>query len=163
MTDSAPPAAPRIALVLGAAVWAGGQPSPTLRRRAEHAIALYRAGMVDGIMGCGGLGAHPPTEAEVIAALCREAGIPDSAILREERSTTTRENLTNAQALLPPGARVVIVTDPYHAPRARLIARQIGMQARTSCPAWDTIGPRQRLKHLPREALAYLATLLRQR
>lgn len=164
MAENAPAGdAPRIALVLGAAVWPGGLPSPSLRRRAGQAIALYRAGEVDAIMGCGGTGAHPPAEAEVIAQLCRAAGVPEAAILREDRSTTTRENLTFAKALLPPGAQVVVVTDPYHAPRARLIARQIGLRARTSCPAWDTIGPRQRLKHLPREALAYLATLLRQR
>ncbi len=154
---------PRIALVLGAAVWPGGRPSPTLSRRARHAVELYKAGAVDAIMGCGGLGQHPPTEAEVIGQICRAAGIPESAILAEDRSTTTRENLINAKALLPDIGTVVIVTDPYHAPRARLIARQIGLRAETSCPPWSEVGPRQRLRHIPREALALIATLLRQR
>lgn len=152
-----------IALVLGAAVWPGGVPSPTLRRRCKHAIALWRNGAVDSIMGCGGLGRHGPAEAVVIARLCREAGMPDGAILCEDQSTTTRENLLHAKALLPDGCKVVIVTDPYHAPRARLLARQIGLEATTSSPGWQAIGPRQRLRHIPRETLAYLATLLRQR
>ena len=152
-----------IALVLGAAVWPGGEPSPTLRRRVADAVALYNAGRVQAVMGCGGLGENAPTEAEVIARLCREAGIPEEAILCEDRSTTTRENLIHAKALLPEAANVVIVTDPYHAPRARLIARQIGLKAEASCPDWREIGPRQRLRYIPREALAILATLLRQR
>lgn len=154
---------PRIAVVLGAAVRPDGTPSAALTRRTAHAIALFRAGTIDAILACGGVVRHPPSEASLIASLCRDAGIPASAILVEDRSTTTRENLTNAKALLPPGARVIIVTDPYHAPRARLIARQIGLEAETSSPGWAEIGPRQRLKHLPREALAWLAALLRQR
>jgi Uncharacterized conserved protein len=114
-------------------------------------------------MACGGIGDHPPAESALIARLCREAAIPDTAILEEDRSTTTRENLLNAKALLPPGSVVVIVTDPYHAPRARLISRQIGLDATTSTPGWDQIGPKQRRQHLPREALALVATLLRLR
>lgn len=114
-------------------------------------------------MGCGGQGAHPPTEAALIARLCREAGIPEDRILEESRSTSTRENLINAKALLPEAARAVIVTDPYHAPRARLIAWQIGLRAGTSSPGWDQIGPKQRRRHIPREALALAATLLRLR
>ncbi|GAB4267060.1 MAG: hypothetical protein Kow0013_16620 [Pararhodobacter sp.] len=155
----------RIAVILGAAVWPNGEPSPTLRRRVDHAIGLWRAGRVDRIMGCGGLGRHPPSEAHVIARLCRNAGIPESALDCEDRSTTTRENLCNALPILGRlGAReVVIVTDPYHAPRARLIAWQLGLDATVSCPSPRRIGPRQWLRHLPREALALLATALRLR
>lgn len=150
-------------MVLGAAVWAGGRPSPTLARRARHAAALYRAGRLDVIIGCGGLGDHPPTEASLIAALCRAEGVPDAALVEEGTSTSTRENLTNALPLLAelqPDA-VIIVTDPYHAPRARLIAHQLGLNVRTDCPPSRAIGPRQWLRHIPREGLALLATLLR--
>ena len=89
-------ARPRVAVVLGAAVWSGGRPSPTLARRADHAIALYHTGQIDAILGCGGLGKHPPTEAQVIGDLCRASGIPDSVLHTEDRSMTTRENLLNA-------------------------------------------------------------------
>lgn len=117
------------------------------------------------ILGCGGLGTHPPGEAEVIARICRAAGVPAEAILRDDRSTTTRENLTNALSILSrirPSA-VILVTDPYHAPRARLIARQIGLVASTRTPRAGSIGPRQWFRHGPREALALLATFLRLR
>jgi len=156
---------PRVALVLGAAVWAGGVPSPTLARRATHAAALYRAGDADAILGCGGLGRFPPTEAAVITALCRAEGVPASALFEENESTTTRENLRYALPILKRlnATAVIIVTDPYHAPRARLIAHQLGLDARTDCPPWRSIGPRQWLRHLPREALALAAALLRLR
>ncbi len=156
---------PRVALVLGAAVWPGGEPSPSLRRRALHAAAIYRTGKVDAIVGCGGVGLNPPAEGEVIVSLCRDAGVPAQALHVEDRSTTTRENLTNAlpilRALNP--RDLVIVTDAYHAPRARLIARQLGLVARSDCPDWRGLGARQWLRHLPREALALLATVLRLR
>lgn len=153
-----------VAVVLGAAVWPGGEPSPTLARRAAHAVALYRSGTVQGILGCGATGRHPPAESEVIARLCRAAGVPDAALLYDSCSRTTRENLLNAQAILrAQGARALIVTDPYHAPRARLIARQIGLACTVSCPSWRLIGPRQWARHLLREGVALLATLLRQR
>ncbi|MCC0080731.1 MAG: YdcF family protein [Rhodobacter sp.] len=159
-----PPPPPRIAVILGAAVWPDGQPSPALARRAAHAIALYHRGQVDAVLGCGGTGRHPPAEAEVIARLCRAAGIPDTAILIEDRSTTTRENLTHAAPILRAhGARPVLVTDPYHVPRARLLARQLGLQAGHSCPPVRSVGPRQWLRHVPREGLALIATLLRLR
>jgi uncharacterized SAM-binding protein YcdF (DUF218 family) len=152
-------------VVLGAAVWSGGRPSPTLARRADHAIALYHTGQIDAILGCGGLGKHPPTEAQVIGDLCRASGIPDSVLHTEDRSMTTRENLLNALPILDrlQPSRVVIVTDPYHAPRARLIARQIGLVASTDTPRAGSIGPRQWFRHAPREALAVLATVLRLR
>lgn len=100
-----------------------------------------------------------------MADLLRASGLPEAAILTEDRSTTTRQNLTNAQAILANhhAREVIIVTDPYHAPRACLIAWQIGLQARTDTTDWHDIGPRQWLRHLLREALALLATLLRWR
>jgi len=155
----------RVAVVLGAAVWTGGVASPTLARRARHAAGLWRAGRVAAVLGCGGTGAHPPAEAEVIAAILRSEGVPEAAIHCEDRSTSTRQNLANAQRILRRLGthEAVIVTDPWHAPRARLIARQLGLAAVSDSPPWSAQGPRLLLRHLPREGLALLATLLRWR
>jgi len=155
----------RVAVVLGAAVWAGGQPSPTLMRRARHAAALWHAGRVDAILGCGGTGIHPPAEGAVIAAICRAEGVPGRALRIEDASATTRQNLTLALPVLRDlcAQEVVIVTDPYHAPRARLIAWQLGLAAVADCPPWRALGPRQLIRHIPREGVALIATLLRLR
>jgi uncharacterized SAM-binding protein YcdF (DUF218 family) len=155
----------RVAVVLGAAVWAGGRPSPPLARRAAHAAALWRAGRVDAVLGCGGIGAHGPAEAAVIARLCRAEGVPAQALHVEDRSTTTRQNLTLALPILRAmgATQVVIVTDPWHAPRARLIARQLGLRAVSDSPPWRATGPRQLARHTLREGVALMAVLLRLR
>ncbi len=121
----------RVALVLGAAVWAGGRASPTLERRALHAAGLWRSGEVSAILASGGVGRHGPSEAAVIARLCREAGVPEAVLMLEERSTSTEENLRFSLPLLREvgAASVVIVTDGFHAPRARLAARRLGLAA----------------------------------
>jgi len=159
------PTGPKIAVVLGAAVWAGGRPSPTLARRVAHATALFKAHRVDMILGCGGVGAHPPSEASVIAQLCQQAGVPKAALLSENQSTSTRLNLSLAVPILSRlhPSEIVVVTDPYHAPRAALIAWQIGLPVSTSTPRAGSIGPRQWLKHTLREAVALLATALKLR
>lgn len=125
------------ALILGAALWPGGRPSPTLARRTAHGAALYHAGGVARLICCGGLGRHGPAEAEVMAGLLRAAGVPETAIGLEAGSATTRENIGLALRHFPEIAHrpVVIVTDRYHAPRARIIARALGLKVRADCPA----------------------------
>lgn len=159
------PNGPKVALVLGAAVWPDARASPTLLRRSSHAVALFEAGAVDVILACGGVGENPPSEAEVITQLCLAGGVPQTALRQETNSTTTRENLTFATPILQslnPSA-VVIVTDPYHGPRAALIARQIGLPATLSTPRAAEIGPRQWIKHSIREAVGLMATAFRLR
>lgn len=124
------------ALILGAAVWPGGEPSPTLLRRTRHAAALWHAGAVAWLVPCGGLGRHPPTEAEAMRRILRAEGVPDRAIRLEDRSTSTHENILFARPILAAlgATRAVLVTDATHAPRARLIARGLGLRAAASCP-----------------------------
>lgn len=147
------------ALVLGCAVWPDG-PSPTLRRRARQAAGLWHRGEVAVVVACGGLGRHPPTEAEAIRGLLLAEGVPDEAIRLEDRSRSTHENILFALPILAGlGARrVVIVTDVTHAPRARLIARGLGLCASSSSPPLrggrlrTTL--RQALREVPATALA---------
>lgn len=126
-----PPETPVVALVLGAAVWPGGEPSPTLRRRALHAAALFADGRVGHIVGCGGIGRHPPSEAEVIRRICLEAGVPADCLAMEATSSNTLENIAfSLPHLRRIGATgVALVTDGYHRPRARLILRHFGVRA----------------------------------
>lgn len=148
------PADPRpVALVLGAAVWAGG-PSPALCRRAARAAALWHEGAVRHLIGCGGIGRHPPSEAEAIRGLLVAAGVPDDRITCESASTTTRENVGLALPILAAlGAReVVIVTDLWHQPRARLIARRLGLRAGGVHPSLRGTRPAAQARMALREA-----------
>lgn len=123
-------------VVLGAAVWEGERPSPSLRRRAAHAAKLYHSGRAGLVVGSGGLGRHPPSEAEMIRRLLTEAGVPATAILCEDRSSTTLENvLFSARLLKARGiGRVIVVSDKYHLPRATMCFRALGFSASGSGP-----------------------------
>lgn len=152
-----------MALVLGAAVWADGQPSPTLRRRANHAAQLYLDGQVRHIIGCGGVGQHPPSEAAVICDICMEQGVPERDISLEDRSTTTLENIDNARPILVQleAKSVVLVTDHYHALRAKLIAKHFGLVARVSSPENKGTKPFKTLKSYAREVPALMLYVMR--
>lgn len=152
-----------VALVLGAAVWADGQASPTLLRRASHAAQLYHAGQVSHIIGCGGIGRHPPSEAEVIRDICLGQGVPAAAISLEDRSTTTLENIGNARPILQKlGVNtVVIVTDRYHSLRAKISAKSFGLTVRVSSPKTKGTKPLRVLKSYLREVPALMLYLVR--
>lgn len=147
------------AIILGAAVWQTG-PSPTLLRRTLHGAKLFETHRVTRLVVCGGMGKHPPSEAQAMADILISAGVPADAIILEDRSTTTGENIANAKALIADGP-VIIVTDWYHAPRARLIARRAGLAAATSSPGLSGARFWPQLKGALREIPAYLAYLLR--
>lgn len=130
------PTTGRVLLVLGAAVHAGGAPSPTLLRRAEHAARLLRERPEDTAIVSGGIGRHPPSEARVMYELLTAAGISPGRIVRDDRAHTTFDSATFTQEwLATEGARpVVVVTDRYHVPRALLTLRGLGVRAIASTP-----------------------------
>ncbi|MEJ6390932.1 YdcF family protein [Gymnodinialimonas ulvae] len=149
-------------VVLGAAVWPDG-PSPTLRRRVAHGASLYHAGAGRVVICCGGLGRHPPSEASAMADLLRSADVPASAIHLEDQSTNTTENLRFALPILRDLGtnRVLIVSDAYHLPRARLIARRLGLHASGTAPSLHGARLWPQLKGWLREGPGLLAILLR--
>lgn len=160
--DDAP--RPAAALVLGAKVLRGGQPSAALKRRALHAARLYREAVVERIIASGGPPGGRPTEAEVIRSLCLTAGVPDEAILLENKAANTEENIRFARPILEAeriGA-VWLVTDGFHARRASFTARMQGMEAEMSCPALTGVPLGRRVKTYLREtgALAVYAVRL---
>ncbi|MGP6087375.1 YdcF family protein [Antarctobacter jejuensis] len=125
-----------VALVLGARVLPDGRPSPALRRRAVHAVSLWRDGRVRALILSGGVRTNPPAEALVMAQVCRAAGVPETALVLETGALTTEDNFRLSRPLLEAlGARkVVVVTDRYHAARARLMGRRAGFDVVVDSP-----------------------------
>ena len=117
------PATPRgqAVLVLGHAD-AGPRASRINRRRIARGLAALEA---DGVLiVSGGAVAGRRSEARLLADAARDAGYRGPIAL-EETSRSTWENVTNSQALLEPRARIVIVSEPVHAAKARaLLAAQ---------------------------------------
>ena len=121
-------------IVLGAAQY-NGTPSSVFKARLDHAADLYKAGIAPLIVVTGGkVPGDKFTEAGVGADYLHKLGIPDDAILRETTSRNSWESLrASARFLKERGVtRVVLVSDPFHSLRIRLIAEEIGFDAVTS-------------------------------
>lgn len=121
-------------VVMGAAQY-NGKPSPVLRARLDHAADLYRARLAPRILVLGGRAeGDRESEALVGARYLVEKGVPDSGAvaISEGRSTAT------SMAGLALWGRdrglhtVLLVSDPFHALRLRIEARQAGLEGLTS-------------------------------
>ena len=70
-------------IVFGAAVRPDGQPSAVLRHRLEAAITWAKSRPQARFLVTGGLGDHPPSEAEAMRRYLLDRGIEESAIVIE--------------------------------------------------------------------------------
>ncbi|WP_375262040.1 YdcF family protein [Palleronia sp.] len=113
-------------MILGAAVWTGGAPSPTLRRRCAAAAELWATGGFDRVIPSGGVGRHPPAEADVMAGLLIASGVPPAAIDLERRATRTIETAEHVAGMVSPDARITAVSDRYHLARVWIAFRSQG-------------------------------------
>lgn len=101
--------------------------------RLTNALWLYRAGRVGRIIVSGGSGAvlaKAHTEAADLATLLRLAGVPQSAILIEDRSRNTHENALFTKRLLaahPEMNTLVLVTSAFHQRRALGSFQKVGL------------------------------------
>jgi uncharacterized SAM-binding protein YcdF (DUF218 family) len=101
-------------------------------------------------------------EADVLAEALVDAGVPFDAISVERLALTTAENAVLVARIVP-GARVWLVTQPFHARRVEQLFRAAGLDAR----AWRIAGgiqarePRRALRWIAREYAAWLKLLLR--
>jgi len=157
--EKALPESSDVIIVLGAAVWPQG-PSPALQYRLVHAAQLYREGYAKHIILSGGLGTHPPTEAEAMKNALLEMDVPMNAMYLEPLSTNTMENLIFSREIMQKNGwqTAVIVTDVFHIKRALLIARDLEIEA-TGAPVKNSILYRNRqmlYRHTLREVLALL-------
>jgi len=126
-------------VVMGAAQY-DGRPSPQLAARLDHVVDLWPEGLAPLIVVTGG---NQPgdrfTEADASAAYLVERGVPAGALLLEGEGSTTYESLSNVAELIDDSVEtVLIVTDPYHALRSRLIAESVGLTAYVS-PTPDSV------------------------
>ena len=181
-SDAARPASAII--VMGAAQY-DGRPSPVLRARLDHAIALWHRGLAPHLIVTGGRREGDRTsEAATGRRYAVQHGVPDGAILMESEGRTTAESMRAAAALLAelertaaaapardtsprdtqprdtrprdtqprdaaaagvhvesrgdvapapaPARTAILVSDPFHMLRLRMLARRYGIVAYTS-------------------------------
>lgn len=143
-------------VVLGAAQY-NGRPSPVLKARVEHALALYRLRLAPRIVLTGGTHAGDnESEAQVGKRYLADAGIPgDSLIALPEGQSTEASMAAVGQWAPKAGAlTVLLVSDGFHLARLRIEARRWPIKAYTSPAPQSPISPggRGELTYLAREA-----------
>lgn len=153
--DEARPA--QAIVVLGAAQYAG-KPSPVLRARLDHALDLWNRRLAKLLILTGGTGSGDTTsEAAVGRTYARKHGVPDSAILVENEGRTTSESMKAVAGMLEVRGlqTALLVSDPFHMLRLRILARRFGFTPYTSPTQTSPISPNreQRWKYIFSESL----------
>lgn len=144
-------------IVLGAGV-NGSAPSLSMVNRLEAALDYLEAypdavAIVSGGQGAG----EDVTEASAMHDWLIAHGVPESRIVQEDQSTSTRENLENSFAIIrsrggDPADGVAVVSSEYHLYRAKQMARALG--AKPLGVAAETTLPTMRANYFIREAFA---------
>ena len=120
-------------VVLGAAQY-DGRPSQQLAARLDHVVQLWHQGLAPLVITTGG---NRPgdrfTEAQASAAYLVDHGVPAASIAQVIGSTSYTELRAARDLLRGRGLhRVLLVSDPFHSLRIRLVGEELGLTAYVS-------------------------------
>ena len=121
-------------VVLGAAQY-DGRPSPQLQARLDHALELWNLNLASYIVVTGGKQEGDRfTEAATARKFFESSGVASDLIFEENSGTTTYASLLAVSQVANQLSidRVLIVSDPFHLLRAKLIANEVGLKASSS-------------------------------
>ena len=114
-----------LALVLGAEVYANGNPSPALVNRLDTSIQLYRSGKVHALLMSGG---HGSIETSAMRRYALAAGVPDDAIQLDDGGLRTLSSCQRARDVFR-ATRVTVISQTEHLTRAVYICDKLGLDA----------------------------------
>ncbi len=125
-------------LVLGSPCRDDGSPTPEQRERTLAGVRAWRAGRAPYLVVSGGPARNRWVEADSMARIARQAGVPAGAVLEEPRALNTVENVGYTYALMRQhGWRSLdVVSSPSHLPRAGLILARFPIAWRTEAAPW---------------------------
>jgi len=160
--DTARPAGAIV--VLGAAQY-DGKPSPVLKARLDHALALYRRGVADTLIMTGGTGTGDTvSEAVVSKRYVVKQGVPEGVVLTERAGMTSLQSMRGVSTIMERHGlgSAVLVSDPFHMLRLRLLAIRVGIRAYTSPTRTSPISrnPAQERRHVLRESFSLPLALI---
>ena len=121
-------------VVLGAAQY-DGRPSPQFQARLDHVLELWNLNLASYIVVTGGKQQGDRfTEAATARKFFVLKGVSSDLIFEENSGTTTYASLLAVSQIASQKkiTRVLIVSDPFHLLRAKLIAKEVGLDASSS-------------------------------
>jgi uncharacterized SAM-binding protein YcdF (DUF218 family) len=142
-------------VVLGAAQY-DGRPSPQLQARLDHALKLWNLNLASYIVVTGGKQVGDRfTEAAAARKFFESKGVASDLIFEENSGKTTYASLLAVSQVASEQkiTKVVIVSDPFHQLRAKLIAQEVGLDANSSPTRSSVIRGRDAFEHNLQEAV----------
>lgn len=144
--------------VFGAAEY-DGRPSPVLRARLDHGLALYQQKIAPLIITLGGGDpADRHSEGGVGRDYLMARGVPDSAIIAETESSNTEQSARRLAVIAHANhlRTIVVVSDGTHLFRVHAICSSLGLDVFTSPrPVLRPLPFRLRMKRTAHEILSY--------
>ncbi|PKM79560.1 MAG: YdcF family protein [Firmicutes bacterium HGW-Firmicutes-14] len=117
-------------IVLGAGL-KGEKMSSTLKSRIDRALNYLEGYPDTKVIVSGGQGpGEDITEAEAMRRYLVANGIADNRVIKEEKSTSTIENLRLSKKIVAETSKkneIIIVTSDYHMLRAKMLAKRAGL------------------------------------
>lgn len=111
------------AVVFGAAVWPGGNPSHALADRTYSAIEAYKNNTVSCLRFSGADSVYGKHEVDVMLAIAVQEGITAHDIELDYAGDNTRDTIKN----LDPSRSYLLVSNDFHLARISLLARKAGL------------------------------------
>jgi uncharacterized SAM-binding protein YcdF (DUF218 family) len=143
--------------VFGAAEY-DGRPSPVLRARLDHALALYRERLAPLVITLGGGGGAHDSEGGVGHDYLLAHEVPEDQIIAETQSTNTEESAARLAAIARENHlnRILAVSDGTHLFRIRALCTSMGLNVSTS-PRVEArpLGPWDAAMRLMHEMISY--------
>jgi uncharacterized SAM-binding protein YcdF (DUF218 family) len=121
-----------VVVVLGGKILADGSPGSGLVKRVLRAAELLDKGMADNVILSGGIKRQTQSESTVMEEILEShLARSDLRVVLENQSETTLENARNCSRIMKDNEwySAIIVTSPYHVPRAVDAFRCFGVDA----------------------------------
>lgn len=112
------------AVVFGAAVWPGGNPSDALSDRTQTAIDVYNNGQVSCIVLSGADSAYGKHEVDVMLDIAYAGGVDLEDLELDYKGINTRKTVEN----LPKDRSYLLISNDFHLARISLLAKQAGVE-----------------------------------
>ncbi len=112
-------------VILGGGVEKDGRPTSSTLERTLYGVSLYHQGLAPTIILSTGLAKYF-NEARLMSEIARAEGVPEQALILEEDSRNTHENLEQVQRILDAHdwETAIVVSSPYHMRRVALVSRK---------------------------------------
>lgn len=109
-----------VIIILGFPALQDGKPSPIMRERVIKAVKLFNKGYANNIICSGGGVYNKYIEADIMANFAESLGIPNSCLIKEDKSRNTYQNIQNSIKIMEDKnwSSAMVVTSPWHLRRS---------------------------------------------